>query len=306
MKFSIYQESRQGARKMNQDRIAHVYSRDALLMVLADGMGGHAHGEIAAQIAVQFMAEAFQKEANPILRDPAGFLLQTIRSAHHAILDYVGSKSLRETPRTTCVACVVQDGFAHWAHVGDSRLYHLRNNNIVSRTTDHSRVQRLIDEGELTEEGVAMHPERNKIYSCLGSDNTPLIDISAPAALETGDTLLLCSDGFWGALSRPQLLAGVNANDLNRSLARLMGDAERAAGATSDNISVIAMTWIERTQDPINDEISTQTIPIDGFTTQMEEFGSNKSRPPDLTESEIEQAIQEIRTAIQKYSTPGK
>src|SRR4029450_6910148 len=110
MKFSIYQESRQGPRKSNQDRVAYCYSRDSLCMVIADGMGGHLHGEVAAQIATQFIAEAFQREAQPRIADPFKFLLDSIINAHHAIVDYANVRSLLETPRTTCVACVVQDG----------------------------------------------------------------------------------------------------------------------------------------------------------------------------------------------------
>ena len=147
MKFSIYQESRQGPRKSNQDRVAYCYSRDALCMVIADGMGGHLHGEVAAQIATQFIAEAFQREAQPRIADPFKFLLDSITSAHHAIVDYANLRSLLETPRTTCVACIIQDGIAHWAHVGDSRLYLIRNGKVeaahmmsVTLSCDHRSI----------------------------------------------------------------------------------------------------------------------------------------------------------------------
>ena len=88
MRFTIYQESRTGRRASNQDRIAHCYSREALLMLVADGMGGHLHGEVAAQIAVQCIAERFQAEARPLLPDPQLFLARAIERAHHAILDH--------------------------------------------------------------------------------------------------------------------------------------------------------------------------------------------------------------------------
>jgi len=130
MKFAIYQESRQGPRKSNQDRVVYCYTRDALCMIIADGMGGHLHGEVAAQIATQFIGEAFQRAAQPRLADPFKFLLESITNAHHAIVDYANVRSLLETPRTTVVACVVQEGLAHWAHVGDSRLYLIRNGRV--------------------------------------------------------------------------------------------------------------------------------------------------------------------------------
>ena len=169
MKFTIYQKSRIGRRKSNQDRLAYCYSRDALLMVVADGMGGHRHGEVAAHLAVHSIAEAFRREATPALAEPARFLSQALMNAHGAIVDHAFDKALEDTPRTTVVACVVQDGLAHWAHAGDSRLYLLRDGRLAARTRDHSRVQLLIDQGLLDDEAAAHHPERNRIYSCLGT-----------------------------------------------------------------------------------------------------------------------------------------
>ena len=137
MRFTIYQESRQGGRHNNEDRTTYCYSRDALLMVVADGMGGHHYGEIAAQIAVQTLADTFQREARPLLTDPFRFLQKSMSNAHHAILDYASRHRLRDTPRTTCVACVVQDSIAYWAHAGDSRLYLMRNGKVQAQTRDH-------------------------------------------------------------------------------------------------------------------------------------------------------------------------
>ena len=143
MRFLIYQESRQGARKSNQDRIAYSYSRDALIMVVADGMGGHLHGEIAAHIAVQFITEAFQRQAQPRIDDPHRFLLDTITNAHLSILEYAEVRGLLETPRTTCVACILQDGCAYWAHVGDSRLYLLRGGKVELTLSVIAQVQKM-------------------------------------------------------------------------------------------------------------------------------------------------------------------
>lgn len=116
MKFTIYQESRPGKRANNEDRLAHCYSRDALLMVVADGMGGHYYGEIAAQIAVQVLIESFQREATPEISDPFLFLQKSMNNAHRAIIDFTDAHNLKDSPRTTCVACIVQHNIAYWAH----------------------------------------------------------------------------------------------------------------------------------------------------------------------------------------------
>ena len=104
MRFTIFQESRVGKRRTNQDRVAYSYTRDALLLVLADGMGGHLYGEVAAQISVQFIAQSFQQEARPKVTDPILFLSRVLSNAHHAILDYAFDKHLADIPRTTIVA----------------------------------------------------------------------------------------------------------------------------------------------------------------------------------------------------------
>jgi|MudIll2142460700_1097286.scaffolds.fasta_scaffold117111_2 serine/threonine protein phosphatase PrpC len=304
MKFSVYQESRQGPRKSNQDRVAYCYSRDALCMVIADGMGGHLHGEVAAQIASQFIAEAFQRNAQPRLADPLKFLLESITNAHHAIVDYANVRSLLETPRTTCVACIVQDGLAHWAHVGDSRLYLIRNGRIEGQTKDHSRVQILVDAGRVREEAVAAHPDRNKIFNCLGQMGPPKVDLSRRIALRHGDVILMCTDGLWGPLTSRHICEELLRAEVMRAVPKLLDMAEVRAGREGDNASVVAMTWFEETGSAGAEGISTVSMDPTDIKTTVEQFG--KSTPPAtggyLTDDEIERAIDEIRNAIQKHS----
>lgn len=306
MKFTIFQESRVGKRRANQDRIAYCYSRDALLMVIADGMGGHLHGEVAAQIAVQFITQAFQREAHPAIADPALFLSRALSNAHHAILDYAFDKQLDEAPRTTAVVCVVQEGFAHWAHAGDSRLYLLRGGRIAQRTRDHSRVQLMVDQGLLDAAGAARHPGRNRVYSCLGGTQPPQVAYSRRIALRDGDVIALCTDGLWGPLGDDGVLLGLTGANVMAAVPRLMSRAEELAGATADNLSMIAMTWHDdsgRAPDATL-TVSTQAMALDDFTTQLDTF--ERPRTPaagyDLTDDEIEKAIAEINAAIHKFS----
>ena len=178
MRFTIFQESRKGAREVNQDRTAYTYSRETLLLVIADGMGGHIGGDIAAQIAVRLFIERFQQEAKPILLNPLKFMQETLLRAHAALGSYANQFSMLETPRTTCVAVVVQGGHAYWAHVGDSRFYLLRQGKLIASTKDHSKVQYLVDQGIIAPQDVVTHPDRNKIFSCFGGAAEPVIDLS--------------------------------------------------------------------------------------------------------------------------------
>ena len=298
MKFSIYQESRKGGRKYNQDRMGYVFSRDALMMIVADGMGGHMHGEIAAQITVEFIGQKFQSEAQPKLVAPETFLTEAVGGAHSAILQYAEKHALLETPRTTVVVAVVQDGATWWAHAGDSRIYHLRAGQIVTQTRDHSRVQQLVLQGVVREEAVAAHPDRNKIFNCLGAHVDPQIELSPRARLQEGDTLLLCTDGVWGPLPS-RLIATAFLNDsLNRAVPEMMQQAERRAGSEPDNLTAVAMTWNELSvAGP--DSVSTLTLPPGEFSSRIDGF-EQAAQQEYLSDAEIEKAIAEIRTAINK------
>ncbi len=299
MRFTIFQDSHQGDRKGNEDRVGYSYSRNVLLMVIADGMGGHMQGEVAAEIAVAEITRRFQQEARNKLRKPSEFLVAAINAAHRAIVSHAVEKSLLECPRTTCVACVVQDGRANWAHAGDSRLYVLRGGNLVAATQDHSRVQQLIESGVLTPEMAASHPDRNKIYSCLGGVVPPQISVGREFALQTGDTILLSTDGFWAHIPPSLIGSLLRKQDVVGLVPGLITEAHRRAKGESDNISVVAMTW-ESQDDPRVED--TQSMAEEQFTT-----ASNSTQELDVpvahdevTEEDIERAIAEIQDAIRK------
>ncbi|MHB1677779.1 MAG: PP2C family protein-serine/threonine phosphatase [Sulfuriferula sp.] len=298
MRFSIYQASRQGGRRYNQDRIAYSYSRDALLMVIADGMGGHLHGEIAAQLTVKTLAEAFQRHTRPKLRDPVNFLYGAIQRAHDTINEYARKENLPEAPHTTCVACVVQDDTAWWAHVGDSRLYLFSDNGLVTRTRDHSTVQQLCDDGLITEEDMKDHPDRNKVYNCLGGYLVPEIELSRPIPLAEQDNILICTDGLWSQLTTEQVATTLRRFPLARAIEFLMDHAELRAGRHGDNLSVIAMTWESHNAND-GQAVSTVAMPINTFTTKMDTFTPS---PADLAEDEVERVIAEIQNTIKKFS----
>ncbi|MEP7070103.1 MAG: protein phosphatase 2C domain-containing protein [Usitatibacter sp.] len=298
MRFTIFQDSRTGDRKGNEDRVGYSYSRDVLLMTIADGMGGHIDGEVAAEIAVTEITRRFQHEARNKLRKPAEFLVSAIQSAHRSIVSHAVEHNLLECPRTTVVSCIVQNGSAYWAHAGDSRLYVLRAGALVAQTQDHSRVQMMIDAGEITPEMAARHPERNKIFSCLGGVVPPQIASGREFPLEIGDTILLSTDGFWAQIPGNILGNMLRKQSLVDLLPGLLTEAHRRAKGESDNLSVVAMTWESQDDAHVADTQSMDTE----FTSSTNTTESLESKEPldDVTDEDIERAINEIQDAIRK------
>lgn len=243
MNIEIAQVSRIGGRRTNQDRVASEAAGEAVLLVLADGMGGTQRGEVAAEIALEVMLAAFRDAANPVVEDPAAFFQATMEAAHTAILGYAREQGLWDPPGTTCVACLVQRDTAWWAHIGDSRCYLLRDGRIARRTRDHSLYQDLVDRGVLRADGAGFHPERGVLTSCLGGFEPPRPDIAAPVALAAGDVILLCSDGLWGQFPDERLAEALAEPPLARALDDLAKAADREGGRLSDNVTAIAMRW---------------------------------------------------------------
>jgi serine/threonine protein phosphatase PrpC len=303
MRFTIFQDSRKGSRKVNQDRIAYTYGRDTLLLVVADGMGGHAGGEIAAQICVRLFIERFQQEAKPVLKHPVQFLQDSMLRAHAALGSYAAQFSMLETPRTTCVACVVQAGQAYWAHVGDSRLYLFRQGGLIGQTKDHSKVQYLIDQGQISDDDVATHPDRNKIFSCLGGLVDPVIDVSRRTPLRNGDVIVMCTDGLWGVMKREEIADWLTSTPILTTGPQMMREAEKRGGADGDNLSAIVVRWGPETLAEPTTTV-TETMGLGEFATQIDRTLTLTDRTGvqrDLSDDEIERAIEEIQSTIQRY-----
>lgn len=304
MRFTIFQESRKGSRKVNQDRVAYTYGRDTLLLVVADGMGGHAGGEIAAQIAVRLFIERFQQEAKPVLKNPLKFLQDTLLRAHAALGSYANQFSMLETPRTTCVAVIVQAGYAYWAHVGDSRFYLFRQGGLIASTKDHSKVQYLVDQGVIGAHEVAEHPDRNKIFSCLGGLVDPVIDLSRRTPLRGGDILVLCTDGMWSVMPPSEIATYLTSTPILKTAPQMLREAEKRGGPDGDNLSLIAVRWGAETLAEESSSTITETMGLGEFQTELDKtvtLTDRKGTQRDLTDDEIERAIAEIQSTIQKF-----
>ena len=301
MRFSIYQESRKGARKTNQDRMGYCFTRDALLMIVADGMGGHLQGDMAAQIAVQTVGTLFQQQATPVLASPTRFLEAALLDAHQQILHYRAANKLSESPRTTIVACIVQGGAAHWAHVGDSRLYWLRTGEIIAQTRDHSKIQSMIQQGLASPAEIDTHPDRNKLFNCLGSPEPPSVELSRKMMLQPGDTLFLCTDGLWSAVPEVAISSAFAGDTVMRAVPDLIDRAITDAGGDADNVTGIAMSWEGA---DLNDSrgVSSGALPNGAITTTIDHLRPTQLEVPQtsMTDSEIERAIDDIRASIRK------
>jgi serine/threonine protein phosphatase PrpC len=305
MKYSLYQESRKGGRSSNQDRIGYSYTSETIVMVLADGMGGHAKGEVAAQLLVDVVQNLFKKLAKPGLEDITEFLLDSIYMAHDTINAYAVEHKMKDTPRTTCILCVIQSGRAFWAHVGDSRLYHFSQEGLLFRTRDHSAVQQLLDDGLITQGEVNTHPERNKLLNSVGGFMLPNIELSAGVTLREGDILLLGSDGFWSELDPDEMLSILRIYSLKQALIQLLDHAEYRGGERGDNLSVIAMRCGEEMHD--SDKKALDGLGLEGFTTELRELaGKRLDQHPTMSDIDIDKAIEEIQNALLKHNLDKK
>ena len=247
MRVEYAELSLQGGRDSNQDRVSVAVAEEAALLIACDGMGGHAEGERAAEIAQQTVVERFWQATQPLL-DPLGFLHLALGAAHGNVVALAPRLPIEQRPRATCAVCVVQQTSAYWAHIGDSRVYHLRAGQVRERTRDHSHVELLMREGVISAGQVQNHPMRNFVESCLGGEAIlPEMAVSARHALLPGDVLLVCTDGFWANLDEA-VIAGAFVTlglSLQDTLAALATQALLNAGAASDNTSVGALRFLD-------------------------------------------------------------
>lgn len=306
MRFSVYQVSRRGGRSNNEDRVGYSYTRESVLLGLADGMGGHPRGDVAAQIALQTVSAMFQREAQPALDDTRAFLRRAVQAAHEQIHRYARDQNLDDFPRTTVVLCVLQNGVAQWVHVGDSRLYFVREGQLLTRTLDHSHAeQRLLQSlpgGAAAEAAVPRTTNRNVLYTCLGSPQAPFIEIGVPQTLRTGDVLMLCSDGLWSQIDEVSLIRLLSERALSDAVPELVERALRNRSEESDNVTALAMEWEADTERDSTQGVSTQNLAPGVFASTFQ-AGLRDLPVDDLDDAAIERSIAEINEAIRRAAS---
>ena len=246
MQIEYAKVSALGDRSDNQDRAAVVIADDAALMLVFDGMGGHSDGAKAAETGLSIVQDMFMASNLPIF-DPQGFLYTALARAHDEVVALGRDVAVDFRPRATCAICLVQEGGAFWAHIGDSRIYQVRDGHVLTRSRDHSHVEVLIQEGAITEAEAADHPMRNFVECCIGGDApVPDMSITGKKVLRAGDTLLACTDGLWSGLTDDDMAQiGIPGEDnLADNLKQLSMRALTTNAPYSDNTTGTALRWI--------------------------------------------------------------
>ncbi len=228
-----------GDRAYQQDQVelmAHARVPGCALGIVADGMGGKSGGRKAADQVMLTARQIFERYVPS--KDDGGATLRQVMMESHLMIKLTAITS-EEEPHSTLAAFLVDPTLeCVIAHAGDSRVYHFRGPELVSRTSDHSFVQRLIDEGRLTEEEALTHPQGNLLTGCLGTHQDPPISLSHIARLEFGDSLLACSDGLWHYFTPKELGAILHALPPREASEMMVNKARQRARGGGDNLSL--------------------------------------------------------------------
>lgn len=235
-----------GDRTDNQDRAAVVVADDAAMMLVFDGMGGHSDGARAAEVGLKIVQEQFMAAELPVF-DPQGFLYMVLSRAHDEVVSIGTDLDVDFRPRATCAICLIQENGSYWAHIGDSRIYLMRDGELIARSRDHSHVEVLIQEGAISEEEALDHPMRNFVECCIGGDvPVPGMTITERKPLEPGDVLLACTDGLWTGSTDEEIaeITTRSGESLAENLKNLSLKALSQNAPYSDNTTGTAVRWL--------------------------------------------------------------
>ena len=239
-----------GDRKEQQDRVAlfgHPKRPGMMMAVLADGMGGHSGGAMAAEQVLMRARQNF--EAYAPLHETPEHLLRSIIDEAHVVIKLTRFTS-EQDPHSTAVVFMMQPDRADWAHCGDSRFYHFRRGQLVTRSLDHSLVEELVRKGRLDAEGALRHPNRNVLLSCLGSEREPRVDLGHASPLAGGDAFLLCSDGLWAYIPEQEMGQILDTHSPREAASMLIELARQRARGGGDNISLAVVKLVEMDPKP--------------------------------------------------------
>lgn len=229
-----------GDREYQQDQIRlimHPRVAGCILAIVADGMGGRTGGRKAADQVILTASQLFERY-DP-LSDDGGELLRRTAEEAHMVIQLTAITSEQEPHSTMAAFLVDPGGRCHWLHSGDSRIYHFRGSKLLHRTKDHSYVQQLVDDGELSEHEANDHAQSNVLLSCLGAEHEPELTGHTTLPLEIGDTLMACSDGLWHYFNAEELGSVLSALPPRQASEFLISKARQRAAGAGDNLSLV-------------------------------------------------------------------
>jgi PPM family protein phosphatase len=225
------------------------FQRKGRLGIVADGMGGYEGGQEASRIAVEAIANVYAEAGNG---EPRSWLLQGFEAAHQRIQQEAEKNPILHGMGTTCTAVVVHSNSLYYAHVGDSRLYLVRNSSIRRLTHDHSYVSRLVENGVIRAEEAEAHPQRHILTAALGAGHSITPECpETPLPLEAADVLVLCTDGLWSQVQEPEVHQLVTKHDPQGACSQLVEIARERGGP--DNITVQILRLASAKQSSNND-----------------------------------------------------
>ena len=235
MKYTYYTDA--GGRSVNEDTVAFVSTDKGFCALVADGLGGQGNGDVASQLAVDRITEAFAAQPSCAAED----IRRCFSEANDAVLAVNGG--MHHT-MTTMVGLFAADQGLACAHVGDSRLYHFYNGRLAQRTIDHSVPQIAVALGEITEDQIRTHPDRNRILRAIGSDASIDVEIHEIAMPPGFHAFLLCSDGFWEYVLEDEMEIDLAKSETPEQWMSLLCQrrADRAP-SDADNNSAVFIFW---------------------------------------------------------------
>ncbi|HEU4620977.1 MAG TPA: protein phosphatase 2C domain-containing protein, partial [Burkholderiaceae bacterium] len=217
-----------------------------MLAIVADGMGGRTGGALAAEQVISTARNLFE-DFNPEHQSVNQLLGDIVREAHTII--QLTAVTAEKEPHSTIVAMVLQPNQVNWAHVGDSRLYYFKHNQLEFRTTDHSYVEHLVRNGKITREAAATHRMGHVLTSALGTDKPPIIDFGEARELECGDSFLLCSDGLWHYFTEEELAQTIVSQSPRGASEALIENARYRARGKGDNCTFAIVKLVDPTTE---------------------------------------------------------
>jgi PPM family protein phosphatase len=210
------------------------FLRKGRLAVVADGMGGYEGGQEASRLAVETLVEVYRDFGGD---DPQAALVEALQTAHEQIREYSFDHPELRGMGTTCTAAAIVQDALYYVHVGDTRLYLIRDGQITRVTRDHSYVGRLVESGMISPEEAENHPQRNILTAALGTNPDLIMDSPGqPEPLRPEDVLLICSDGLWGQVRDSEILDAVENKSAEQTGRKLIELARERGGP--DNITV--------------------------------------------------------------------